>query len=294
MMPESADICAAAISTGARYSSCEHCFSALLIHCSNLYYHEFQGPLAKKLAQVSGLQRTFFCNSGTEAMEGALKMARAHGNKIDSAKIEIISVENSFHGRTLGALPITGQPKYRKDFEPLLAGVKFVPKGDADALEAAVSERTAGIVLELIQGEGGIRPGLLAFAYVGNAAYMLVGAVGLGMSGAVVADREQYGMLKYLRVSPAGLRAYLTGRGLAGGAEGLLGALLTLGIGALLPIGVGEALSWGQVELSSRPLTSLLWSEDCSVSTVMVPEGTVARRTPAASSSSMTSALPGT
>jgi len=132
--------------------------AALLIHCSNLYYHEYQGALAKKLAEVSGLQRTFFCNSGTEAMEGALKMARAHGNKIDSAKIEIISVENSFHGRTLGALSITGQPKYRKDFEPLLAGVKFVPKGDADALEAAVSERTAGIVLELIQGEGGIFP----------------------------------------------------------------------------------------------------------------------------------------
>src|SRR6266853_4240767 len=73
--------------------------AAQLIHCSNLYYHEFQGPLAKKLAQVSGLQRTFFCNSGTEAMEGALKMVRAHGNKIDSgAKIEIVSMDNSFHG----------------------------------------------------------------------------------------------------------------------------------------------------------------------------------------------------
>ena len=132
--------------------------AALLIHCSNLYYHEFQGPLAKKLAQVSGLQRTFFCNSGTEAMEGALKMVRAHGNKIDPAKIEIVSVDNSFHGRTLGALSITGQPKYRKDFEPLLAGVRFVPQGDAAALESAVNERTAGIVIEWIQGEGGIFP----------------------------------------------------------------------------------------------------------------------------------------
>ena len=132
--------------------------AALLIHCSNLYYHEFQGPLAKKLAQVSGLQRTFFCNSGTEAMEGALKMVRAHGNKIDPAKIEIVSVDNSFHGRTLGALSITGQPKYRKDFEPLLAGVRFVPQGDAAALESAVNERTAGIVIEWTQGEGGIFP----------------------------------------------------------------------------------------------------------------------------------------
>ena len=132
--------------------------AALLIHCSNLYYPEYQGALAKKLAEVSGLQRTFFCNSGTEAMEGALKMIRAHGNKVGPEKIEILSMENSFHGRTLGALSITGQPKYRKDFEPLLAGVKFLPHGDIAALEGAVSERTAGIVVEWIQGEGGIFP----------------------------------------------------------------------------------------------------------------------------------------
>src|SRR6266852_9046995 len=122
--------------------------AALLIHCSNLYYHEYQGPLARKLAEVSGLQRTFFCNSGTEAMEGALKMVRAHGNKIDPGKIEILAMENGFHGRTLGALSITGQPKYRKDFEPLLQGVKFLPQGDIAALENAVGERTAGIIVE--------------------------------------------------------------------------------------------------------------------------------------------------
>src|SRR6202140_5402966 len=116
--------------------------AALLIHSSNLYYHEFQGPLAKKLAEVSGLQRSFFTNSGTEAVEGALKMMRAHGNKINSEKIEILSMENSFHGRTLGALSVTGQPKYRKDFEPLLAGVKFLPQGDIAALESAVNEKT--------------------------------------------------------------------------------------------------------------------------------------------------------
>jgi acetylornithine/N-succinyldiaminopimelate aminotransferase len=132
--------------------------AARLIHCSNLYYHPYQGPLAKKLAQVSGLQRSFFCNSGTEAMEGALKMVRAHGNKVAPDKIEILSMDNSFHGRTLGALSVTGQPKYRKDFEPLLAGVKFLPQGDIAALESAVSERTAGILIEWIQGEGGIFP----------------------------------------------------------------------------------------------------------------------------------------
>jgi acetylornithine/N-succinyldiaminopimelate aminotransferase len=132
--------------------------AGLLVHSSNLYYHEYQGRLAERLARVSGLQRSFFCNSGTEAMEGALKMIRAHGNSIDSKKHEIISLDNSFHGRTLGAISITGQPKYRKDFEPLLPGAKFVPRNDINALEAAVNENTAGIVLEFIQGEGGIYP----------------------------------------------------------------------------------------------------------------------------------------
>ena len=132
--------------------------AALLVHCSNLYYHEFQGPLAKKLAEISGLQRSFFCNSGTEAMEGALKMVRAHGNKLSRDKHEIVSLDNSFHGRTMGALSVTGQAKYRTDFEPLLEGVRFVAPNDVGALEQAVSERTAGIVMEWIQGEGGIVP----------------------------------------------------------------------------------------------------------------------------------------
>jgi len=130
--------------------------AGLLIHSSNLYYHEYQGRLAKKLAEISGLSRSFFSNSGTESIEGALKMVRSHGRKLREDKIEIIALENSFHGRTLGALSITGQPKYRKDFEPLLAGARFVPVNDVAALEAAVSERTAGIVVEAIQGEGGI------------------------------------------------------------------------------------------------------------------------------------------
>ena len=132
--------------------------AALLIHSSNLYYHQYQGPLAKKLAETSGLQRTFFTNSGTEAMEGAMKMIRSHGNKSGTGKHEIISLENSFHGRTLGALSITGQPKYRQDFEPLPPGVRFVPVNNVEVLEAAFSKSTAGMVLELIQGEGGIYP----------------------------------------------------------------------------------------------------------------------------------------
>ena len=132
--------------------------AGLLLHTSNLYYHEYQGRLAERLAKISGLRRTFFCNSGTEAMEGALKMIRAHGNAIDRGKHEVVALENSFHGRTLGALTITGQPKYREDFEPLLPGARFVNRNDIEALESAVSERTSGIVLEFIQGEGGILP----------------------------------------------------------------------------------------------------------------------------------------
>jgi acetylornithine/N-succinyldiaminopimelate aminotransferase len=132
--------------------------AALLIHTSNLFYNEYQGPLARRIAEVSGMSRTFFTNSGTESTEGAMKMIKAHGHDISPEKHEIVSLENSFHGRTLGALAITGQPKYRKDFEPLIPGVRFVPPNDIAALEAAVSDRTAGIFIEWIQGEGGVVP----------------------------------------------------------------------------------------------------------------------------------------
>jgi len=135
-----------------------------LLHVSNLYYHQYQGPLAERIARASGLDRVFFCNSGTEAMEGALKMLRSHGRKIRHEKHQVIALENSFHGRTLGALSITGQEKYRQDFEPLLPGARFVPRNDITALEQMVSENTAGIVLELVQGEGGIYP--MAAEYV--------------------------------------------------------------------------------------------------------------------------------
>ncbi|MCS7315214.1 MAG: aspartate aminotransferase family protein [Bryobacterales bacterium] len=132
--------------------------AALLVHCSNLYYHDYQGPLARRLATISGLQRCFFTNSGTEAIEGALKIARAHGRRQAPEKVQILALENSFHGRTLGALSITGQPKYRADFEPLLPGVRFIPRNDVGALERTVGPETAAIVLEWIQGEGGIYP----------------------------------------------------------------------------------------------------------------------------------------
>jgi predicted acetylornithine/succinylornithine family transaminase len=130
--------------------------AGLLLHSSNLYYHEYQGRLAERLSKMSGLARTFFCNSGTEGIEGAMKIVRAHGRRISEEKYEIVALDNSFHGRTFGALSITGQPKYQHDFEPLLPGARFVPINDIAALEQMVNERTAGIVIEWIQGEGGI------------------------------------------------------------------------------------------------------------------------------------------
>jgi predicted acetylornithine/succinylornithine family transaminase len=132
--------------------------AGLLIHASNLYYHQYQGRLAERIAKASGLQRSFFCNSGAEAMEGGLKVIKAHGHGIHPEKFEIIALEGSFHGRSLGAVSVTGQPKYRKDFEPLIPGVRFIPRNDAAALEQVASDKTAGILLEFIQGEGGIFP----------------------------------------------------------------------------------------------------------------------------------------
>ncbi len=127
-----------------------------LMHCSNLYYHPYQGPLAEKLSSLSGLDRAFFCNSGAESVETALKIAKGHGRKHGTDKFEIVALHDSFAGRSLGAVSVTGQPKYREPFEPLIPGVKFVDPNDATALEAAVSDKTAGIILEPILGEGGI------------------------------------------------------------------------------------------------------------------------------------------
>ncbi len=132
--------------------------AGLLLHTSNLYYHEYQGPLAARIARASGLDRVFFCNSGTESMEAGLKMARSHGRKIHPEKIEVVALENSFHGRTFGALSITGQEKYRRDFEPMVPGARFVHRNDIAALEQTVGAKTAAIVFELVQGEGGIYP----------------------------------------------------------------------------------------------------------------------------------------
>lgn len=128
-----------------------------LVHVSNLYYHEYQGRLAEKLTSLSGLNRVFFSNSGTEAIEGSIKLARLAGHRAGGAtKSRLVALEGSYHGRTFGALSLTGQDKHRKGFEPLLDDVTFVPRNHIEALRAAVNDDTCAIVLEPIFGEGGI------------------------------------------------------------------------------------------------------------------------------------------
>src|SRR5256885_15615581 len=130
------------------------------IHLSNLYYNEYQGLLAEKLCGLSGLQRAFFSNSGTEAIEGSIKLARLAGHRTGGeSKSQLVALQGSYHGRTFGAMSLTGQDKYRKGFEPLLEDVKFVPQNNIEALRAAVNADTCAIVLEPIFGEGGVRGG---------------------------------------------------------------------------------------------------------------------------------------
>jgi predicted acetylornithine/succinylornithine family transaminase len=132
--------------------------AAKVIHLSNLYYNEYQGQLAERLCHLSGLQRVFFSNSGTEAIEGSIKLARLAGHRAGGeAKSQLVALQGSYHGRTFGAMSLTGQDKYRKGFEPLLEDVKFVAQNDVGALRAAVNDNTCAIVLEPIFGEGGIR-----------------------------------------------------------------------------------------------------------------------------------------
>src|SRR6202451_2044891 len=131
--------------------------AARVIHLSNLYYNEYQGLLAEKLCQLSGMQRVFFSNSGTEAIEGSIKLARLAGHRAGGeAKSRLVALQGSYHGRTFGSMSLTGQDKHRKGFEPLLEDVTFVAQNDIEGLRAAVNDTTCAIVLEPIFGEGGI------------------------------------------------------------------------------------------------------------------------------------------
>jgi acetylornithine aminotransferase/acetylornithine/N-succinyldiaminopimelate aminotransferase len=144
-----------------------------LIHTSNLFYHEYQAELAKRLRKISGLDRAFFCNSGTEAWEGALKLARAfaraHNHNGHKAKWRLLALENSFHGRTFGSLATTGQEKYRHPFTPLVPGVNFVAFNDLQDLKRQFDGSVCAVCLETIQGEGGINPLSLEFLQLARA-----------------------------------------------------------------------------------------------------------------------------
>lgn len=133
--------------------------ASTLLHVSNLYFHPLQGLVARSLAGLSGLERTFFCNSGTEANEACLKFARRYWHTAgETHRTGIVALEHAFHGRTFGSLSITWDAHYRAPFAPLLDGVTFVSPDDPQALLDAVSPSTAAIAIEAIQGEGGVRP----------------------------------------------------------------------------------------------------------------------------------------
>jgi acetylornithine aminotransferase/acetylornithine/N-succinyldiaminopimelate aminotransferase len=130
--------------------------SRRLVHVSNLYYHEPQGRLAEALVNLIGPGKVFFCNSGAEANEGLFKLARKFGH--DEGRFEIITTLNSFHGRTLAGIAATGQDKVKKGFEPMMPGFRHVPYNDLEAMRNAISPATVAVMIEGIQGEGGVRP----------------------------------------------------------------------------------------------------------------------------------------
>ena len=161
-----------------------------LVHTSNLYFHQLQGQVAARLAALSGLSRTFFCNSGTEAMEGCLKFARRFWHTAgDAQRTGLVALEHAFHGRSMGALSITWDDHYRAPFQPLLQGVVWVPAGDVAALRAVVSRATTAIVIEAIQGEGGVRPLSAEFAQAVKDAQQRTGAL-------LICDEVQCGLAR--------------------------------------------------------------------------------------------------
>ena len=193
--------------------------AATLLHTSNLYFHPLQGEVATRLSDLSGLPRVFFCNSGTEAVEACLKFARRywHAQK-DSRRSGFVAFEHSFHGRTIGSLSVTWDDHYRAPFAPLLAGVQFVSPDDPDALLAAVTESTGAVILEPLQGEGGVRPFSQRMAEAVTEACRRTGAL-------LIADEIQCGLGR-------------TGRPFYSAALGLEPDLMAIGkaLGAGVPV----------------------------------------------------------
>ena len=191
-----------------------------LLHTSNLFHHPLQAELAARLATLSGLPRAFFCNSGAEAIETCLKFARRYWQgQGQPQRTGFVALTHSFHGRTMGALSVTWDEHYRAPFAPLIPGVTFVESGDVSALRAAVTETTAAVVAEPIQGEGGVRPLSREFAAAIAAVCRETGAL-------LIADEVQCGLGR-------------TGRPFYSAVLGLQPDLMALGkaLGAGVPIG---------------------------------------------------------
>jgi len=193
--------------------------ASTLLHTSNLFFHPLQGEVAARLAALSGLPRAFFTNSGTEAVEACLKFARRYWHTQKAPRSGFVAFEHAFHGRTMGSLSVTWDEHYRAPFAPLLGDVQWVSTDNPDALRAAVSDRTAAIVVEPLQGEGGVRPLNAAMAAAIRESCARTGAL-------LIADEVQSGLGR-------------TGRPFYGEALGLTPDLMALGkaLGAGVPIG---------------------------------------------------------
>jgi acetylornithine aminotransferase/acetylornithine/N-succinyldiaminopimelate aminotransferase len=190
--------------------------AAALLQVSNLYFHPLQGELAARLSSLTGLERAFFCNSGTEAVEACLKFARRYWFTAGAkGRTKFVAFTHSFHGRTMGALSTTWDDHYRAPFQPLVPGVTFVSPDDPSTLDAAVDAETAAIIVEPIQGEGGVRP-------ISSALVEAIGRAVKRTGVLVIADEVQSGSWRtggFLHSHAAGLTPDLVslGKALGGG-----------------------------------------------------------------------------
>jgi acetylornithine/N-succinyldiaminopimelate aminotransferase len=189
-----------------------------LVHTSNLFFHPLQGELAARLSSLSGLPRAFFCNSGAEAVETALKFSRRYWFAQGKPRSGFVAFQRSFHGRTMGAVSVTWDDHYRGPFQPLVPDVTFVATDDIAGLRAAVTDRTAAVIVEPIQGEGGVRP-------ISNATAAAIMDVCRESGALLIADEVQCGLGR-------------TGRAFCSGGLGLQPDLMTIGksLGAGVPI----------------------------------------------------------
>jgi acetylornithine/N-succinyldiaminopimelate aminotransferase len=207
--------------------------ASTLLHTSNLFHHPLQAELATRLSELSGLPRAFFCNSGAEAVEACLKFSRRFWHAQGTPRTKFVAFEHSFHGRTMGALSVTADEHYRGPFQPLIPGVTFVDPADGSAIAAAITPETAAVIVEPIQGEGGVRPIAQGAANAIAAACRRTGAL-------LIADEVQCGLGR-------------TGQAFYSTVLGLEPDLMALGkaLGAGVPI--GAAMFSDRVAAAAKP-----------------------------------------